>query len=46
MLSKRKRELYKQRKEKIERNFAYSKQNHGYRYAMYKDIEKNKIIHG
>ena len=30
------------RKEKIERSFADSKQNHGYRYAMYKGIEKNQ----
>ena len=34
--------MYKQRKEKIERNFADSKNNHGYRYAMYKGIEKNQ----
>ena len=45
-LSERGKELYKQRKEKIERSFADSKQNHGYRYAMYKGIEKIKIIHG
>ena len=36
------KELYRQRKEKIERSFADSKQNHGYRYAMYKGIEKNQ----
>lgn len=36
-------ELYKLRKEKIERSFADSKQNHGFRYAMYKGIEKNQI---
>ena len=30
------------RKEKIERSFADSKQNHGYRYAMYKGIKKNQ----
>ena len=41
-LSARGKELYKQRKEKIERSFADSKQNHGYRYAMYKGIEKNQ----
>ena len=41
-LSDRGKELYKQRKEKIERSFADSKQNHGYRYAMYKGIEKNQ----
>jgi len=36
------KKLYKLRKEKIERSFADSKQNHGYRYAMYKGIEKNQ----
>ena len=41
-LSKRGKEIYKQRKEKIERSFADSKNNHGYRYAMYKGIEKNQ----
>ena len=41
-LSERGKELYKQRKEKIERSFADSKNNHGYRYAMYKGIEKNQ----
>ena len=41
-LSERGKQLYKQRKEKIERSFADSKQNHGYRYAMYRGIEKNK----
>lgn len=41
-LSDRGKELYRLRKEKIERSFADSKQNHGYRYAMYKGIEKNQ----
>lgn len=41
-LSEEGKELYKMRKEKIERSFADSKQNHGYRYAMYKGIEKNQ----
>lgn len=41
-LSERGKQLYKLRKEKIERSFADSKQNHGYRYAMYKGIEKNQ----
>ena len=41
-LSERGKELYKLRKEKIERSFADSKQNHGYRYAMYKGVEKNQ----
>jgi len=36
------KELYKLRKEKIERSFADSKQNHGYRYAMYRGIKKNQ----
>lgn len=41
-LSERGKQLYKLRKEKIERSFADSKNNHGYRYAMYKGIEKNQ----
>ena len=41
-LSDEGKELYKLRKEKIERSFADSKNNHGYRYAMYKGIEKNQ----
>lgn len=41
-ISERGKELYKLRKEKIERSFADSKQNHGYRYAMYKGIEKKQ----
>ena len=41
-LSARGKELYKLRKEKVERSFADSKQNHGYRYAMYKGIQKNQ----
>ncbi len=36
------KELYHYRKEKVERSFADSKQNHGYRYAMYKGIKKNQ----
>ena len=40
-VSERKK-LYKQRKEHIERSFADSKNNHGYRYAMYREIEKNQ----
>ncbi len=36
------KELYQKRKEHIERSFADSKQNHGYRYAVYKGIEKNQ----
>lgn len=41
-LSERGKELYSLRKEKIERSFADSKQNHGYRYAMYRGLEKNQ----
>ena len=41
-LSERGKEIYKRRKETIERSFADSKNNHGYRYAMYKGIEKNQ----
>ena len=41
-LSEKGKELYKLRKEKVERSFADSKQNHGFRYAMYKGIEKNQ----
>lgn len=41
-LSEQGKEIYKLRKEKIERSFADSKNNHGYRYAMYRGIEKNQ----
>ena len=41
-LSKEGKELYDERKKHIERSFADSKQNHGYRYAMYKGIKKNQ----
>ncbi len=41
-LSDRGKTLYKQRKEHVERSFADSKNNHGYRYAMYRGIEKNQ----
>ena len=41
-LSERGKELYKLRKEKVERSFADSKNNHAYRYAMYRGIEKNQ----
>ena len=41
-LSERGKELYKQRKEKVERSFADSKNNHAYRYAMYRGLEKNQ----
>ena len=41
-LSKEGKELYQRRKEHVERSFADSKQNHGYRYAMYKGVKKNQ----
>ena len=41
-LSKEGQELYQKRKEHVERSFADSKQNHGYRYAMYKGVQKNQ----
>ncbi len=41
-LSEEGKYLYQKRKEHIERSFADSKQNHGYRYAMYKGVKKNQ----
>ena len=41
-LSEEGKKLYQQRKEHVERSFADSKQNHGYRYAMYKGVKKNQ----
>ena len=41
-ISKQGKELYQRRKEHVERSFADSKQNHGYRYAMYKGVKKNQ----
>ena len=41
-LSQHGKELYECRKQTIERSFADSKNNHGYRYAMYKGLEKNQ----
>lgn len=41
-LSERGKEIYKMRKEKVERSFADSKNNHGYRYAMYRGLKKNQ----
>lgn len=34
------KELYKKRKETVERSFADSKQNHGYRFAQYRGLAK------
>ena len=36
------KKLYQYRKEKVERSFADSKNNHGYRYAMYRGLGKNQ----
>ena len=36
------KELYNNRCQKVERSFADSKNNHGYRYAMYKGLDKNQ----
>lgn len=41
-ISKEGKQLYQKRKEHVERSFADSKQNHGYRYAMYKGVLKNQ----
>src|SRR5574344_868935 len=41
-LSEEGKKLYQKRKEHVERSFADSKQNHGYRYAMYRGIKKNQ----
>lgn len=41
-LSELGKELYQRRKEHVERSFADSKQNHGYRYAMYRGLKKNQ----
>ena len=41
-LSHHGKELYQYRKQSIERSFADSKNNHGYRYAMYKGVKKNQ----
>lgn len=41
-LSEEGKKLYRLRKETVERSFADSKQNHGYRYAMYRGLQKNQ----
>ena len=41
-LSNKGKKLYQRRKKHIERSFADSKQNHVYRYAMYKGLKKNQ----
>lgn len=41
-LSDEGKDLYSLRKKTVERSFADSKQNHGFRYAQYKGIKKNQ----
>ena len=41
-LSSEGKELFKKRKTTVERSFGDSKQNHGYRYTIFKGVEKNQ----
>lgn len=41
-LSKEGKELFKKRKTTVERSFGDSKQNHGYRFTLFKDVLKNQ----
>ena len=41
-LSEAGKELFKKRKTTVERSFGDSKQNHGYRYTLYKGVAKNQ----
>ena len=41
-LSSEGKELFKKRKTTVERSFGDSKQNHGYRYTVFKGVEKNQ----
>lgn len=41
-LSEEGKEIFKKRKTTVERSFGDSKQNHGYRYTLYKGVEKNQ----
>ena len=41
-LSKEGKNLFKKRKTTVERSFGDSKQNHGYRYTLFKGVEKNQ----
>ena len=41
-LSEEGKELFKKRKTTVERSFGDSKQNHGYRYTLFKGVEKNQ----
>ena len=41
-LSPEGKDLFKKRKTTVERSFGDSKQNHGYRYTLFKGVEKNQ----
>ena len=41
-LSPKGKELFKKRKTTVERSFGDSKQNHGYRYTLFKGVKKNQ----
>ena len=41
-ISKEGKELFKKRKTTVERSFGDSKQNHGYRYTLFKGVDKNQ----
>ncbi len=41
-LSEEGKETFKKRKTTVERSFGDSKQNHGYRYTLYKGVDKNQ----
>ena len=41
-LSEEGKKLFKKRKTTVERSFGDSKQNHGYRYTLYKGVKKNQ----
>jgi len=41
-LSKEGKELFKKRKTTVERSFGDSKQNHGYRFTLFKGVKKNQ----
>ena len=41
-LSEKGKKLFKKRKTTVERSFGDSKQNHGYRFTLFKGVEKNQ----
>ena len=41
-LSEEGKKLFEKRKTTVERSFGDSKQNHGYRYTLFKGVEKNQ----